>query len=208
MKIFTIEDMYQIASALNAGSVGAMPTDTVFGFVGKAHDRKIVERIYEIKKRDSHKPFIVLISSVEEISKFGTAISEREKMFLNKLWPDKVSVVLINQSKEFEYLHRGKKSLAFRMPNSKWLLEVLEKTGPLVAPSANHQGEDVIKHHSEALEKFKDEIDFVVQEPPEYGERTLPSTVIKVGGGSVEILREGRVSEAFVKKVWDSTEII
>lgn len=208
MTQFSENDLEKISTALLDDQVGAMPTDTVFGLLGRARSPAVVERIYEIKKRDRDKPFIVLISSVKDISQFGIATTRREEAFLSKLWPDKVSVILPKPDDKFEYLHRGKKSLAFRIPTSKYLIEVIKKTGPLVAPSANEQGENVIRHSSEALKKFTGEIDFVVQESASDEEELLPSTIIELSENNPQVIREGRVSEAFINKIWDETGII
>lgn len=208
VKIFSENDVEKISAALLEDQIGAMPTDTVFGLLGSAKSSAVVERIYEIKKRDSHKPFIILISAVEEISQFGIAVSPCEKVFLNKLWPDKVSVVLLNPNDKFEYLHRGEASLAFRIPTSDYLVSVIKRTGPLVAPSANAQGEGVIRRSNDALEKFKDEIDFVVKESTPGEEGMLPSTLIKLNEEGFQVLREGRVSEAYIKEIWEGAGII
>ena len=48
-----------------------MPTDTIYGLVGSAHSKKAIKRIYEIKKRDKKKKLIVLISSINDLKKFG-----------------------------------------------------------------------------------------------------------------------------------------
>ena len=56
---------------LKKGEIVIIPTDTVYGFSGIVDSNyKTDLKIREIKGRDENKPFIQLISSVEEIFKY------------------------------------------------------------------------------------------------------------------------------------------
>jgi len=88
-------------------------------------------------------------------------------------------------------LHRGTGTLAFRMPKLKWLRELLEKTGPLVAPSANFEGEQPAKTIREAEKYFGKNIDFYV----DVGRRdSKPSTLLRIEKEKTVILRAGGVN--------------
>jgi len=45
------------------GGVIIYPTDTIYGILGRADKREIYERIYDIKKRERKKPFVLLVGS-------------------------------------------------------------------------------------------------------------------------------------------------
>ena len=173
-----------------------MPTDTLYGIVGSALNKKAVARIYKLRKRDLRKPMIILVSSIADIEKFGVILNPKSLILLRKLWPGKISVILPCPSKKFFYLHRGKKSLAFRMPAKKSLIELLKITGPLVAPSANWEGLPPAKTIKEAKKYFGDKvypeqgrrIDFYV----DGGElKSLPSTLVELKNKKIILKREG-----------------
>jgi L-threonylcarbamoyladenylate synthase len=137
-----MENKKDFIKILKSGGVGVMPTDTLYGLVGRANSKKAVERIYKIKGRDRKKPFIILISSLNDLKKFGIEHYDiiNNVIMKKKLWPGPVSVVLPCTStwiQKMKYLHRDVGSLAFRFPKKKSLLKILKQTGPLVAPSAN-----------------------------------------------------------------------
>src|SRR3989344_1179271 len=90
-----------IASTFRAGGVGVLPTDTLYGLVGSALDKRVVERIYKLRRRSSKKPMIVLIGSKIDVRLFGVHIDRRTSNMLNDLWPGKVSVILPCGSKKF-----------------------------------------------------------------------------------------------------------
>lgn len=167
----------ELVKILQKGGIGVMPTDTIYGLVGSALKRKTVERIYKARKRDRSKPFIVLISSLGNLRKFGIKLSREHLRILNRLWPGAVSVIFPCPNKKFSYLHRGKNSIAFRLPKDKWLRRTLEKTGPLVAPSANIAGRPPAKTVTEARKYFGGEIDFY------FGagrKKKSPSTIVEL----------------------------
>lgn len=175
---------------LKKGKVGVIPTDTIYGIVGSALNPEVVEKIYQLRKRSSDKPMIILISSLDDLEKFGVKLTYKQKEFLQKNWPNPLSVILPVSGEKFKYLHRGTNSLAFRMPKDKKLLEMLRQTGPLVAPSANFESEKPAETAEEAKEYFADQVAFYVKGKI----KSKPSTIIKLNEeGKVDILREGRL---------------
>ncbi len=89
-----------------------------------------------------------------------------------------------------EYLHRGTNSLAFRFPKDEGMIEILGKTGPLVAPSANPEGLEPAKTVYEAKKYFNDGVDFYLDAGRLEAE---PSTLIRIQKGKVEVLRQGEI---------------
>lgn len=180
----------EIMKILKDGGIGVLATDTLYGVVGSALDKKTVERIYRARKRSPQKPCIILISSLHDLAKFGVKIDSQTKNILRKVWPGKVSVVLPCARKSFAYLHRGTDALAFRMPHARGLRGILRKTGPLVAPSANPEGLAPASTIKEARSYFGGSVDFYMGS----GRRTgAASTLIAIRNGEVEVLREGAV---------------
>ena len=167
-----------------------MPTDTIYGLVGSALSPQAVARIYKLRKRNLKKPFIILIGSLKDLELFKIRPDKFTRKILNKIWPNAVSVVLPCRSKDFSYLHRGTKSLAFRLPKNKNLLAFLIKTGPLVAPSANPEGLNPAQTINQAKRYFGESIDFYVDGGTIKG---APSTLIAIKNKKITVLREGAV---------------
>ncbi len=175
---------------IKSGGVGILPTDTLYGLVCRAQDKKAVERLYKIRKRNPKKPCIILISKISDLKLFGIKLKDSEKKFLEKYWPGEVSVVLECKEKKFQYLHRGTKTLAFRLPKKESLRKIISKTGPFLAPSANPEGMIPALTITEAKKYFGDEVDFYVN----VGKlNKKASTLVKIKDGEVEVLRQGKV---------------
>jgi L-threonylcarbamoyladenylate synthase len=189
MKFFLLSklEIKKASLLLKEGSIGVIPTDTIYGIVGSALDKDIVQKIYKLKRRSQKKPMIILISSIKDISKFNVKITSEQKKVLKDIWPGKVSVILDCEKESFKYLHRGTKKLAFRMPRKKILLEILKKSGPLVAPSANWEGYPPATKISEGKKYFSDKV-FYLNGGILKGK---PSTLISFNGNNIKIERFG-----------------
>ena len=180
-----------VIAVLKTGGIAVIPTDTVYGVVASARNRKAVKRLYRLRRKQPHKPFIVLISSILELQEFGITLTPVQTVFLKKIWPGKVSVILKVPHARFPYLHLGTKTLAFRLPRSRPLLRILRETGPLVAPSANPEGKKPAQTIKEARRYFGQKVATYVS-----ANRRLqgkPSTLASLTGAKPKILREGSV---------------
>jgi L-threonylcarbamoyladenylate synthase len=170
----------KLIEVIKKGGVGVIPTDTIYGLVGKALSRKTVKRVYKLKQRNPKKPSIILISKIDDLKLFRIKLDENTKKFLQKHWPGKVSVIL----------PCGTKTLAFRLPDYPELVDLLKKTGPLIAPSANPESEKPAKTIKEAKNYFGEKVDFYT----DVGRlESLPSTLISIKDEKVEILRQGEI---------------
>lgn len=171
---------------LKNGGIAVIPTDTLYGLVASAFDKKAIERIYKIKERDKSKPLIVLISSVDQLKDFGI------KNDFSKVFKSGVSVLLECKSFKFKYIHRGTKEIAFRLisKKNKNLHDFINKVGPIVAPSANRESEKPAETIKKAKEYFGDNIDYYIDGGKKTGE---PSTLIRLNDNGIEVLRQGKV---------------
>lgn len=178
----------KIAESFRQGKIGVIPTDTIYGICGSALNKKTVEKIYQLRDRAPSKPMIILISDIQDLKKFNLFLSEEIEKKLKSLWPNPLSVVLPLHDPNFYYLHRGTNSLAFRMPNNPLLLNILKKSGPLVAPSANISGKEESTNISQAKKYFYEKIDFYL----DGGEiNSQFSTLICFENNQIKILRQG-----------------
>ncbi|MFA6135796.1 MAG: L-threonylcarbamoyladenylate synthase [Candidatus Paceibacterota bacterium] len=178
-----------IVDILKNGGIGVIPTDTIYGIVCSAINKKSVEKLYKLRKRNPKKPFIILISSINDLKLFNVKPNVKIKNILKNIWPNKVSVILPCPYKKFSYLHRGTKTLAFRMPAKKELIDLIKKVGPISAPSANPEGQKPASNIKEAIKYFGDKVDFYVDGKEA---KNIPSTLIKLDKkGDIEVLRQG-----------------
>jgi L-threonylcarbamoyladenylate synthase len=186
----------KLIKVLKEGGTAVIPTDTIYGLSVLALQHKSVEKIYRLKKRDSKKSMLILISDISQLKLFGARIDDRTKKFLNKIWPGKVSVAIPCDRPEFRYLHRGHETPAFRLPKRADLIKLIKITGPLISTSANPEKSAPALTIEEAKNYFGGNVDIYVDEGKL---ESLPSTLISIIGGKVEVLRQGAVNLSDLK---------
>ncbi|QQR78499.1 MAG: threonylcarbamoyl-AMP synthase [Candidatus Moraniibacteriota bacterium] len=176
---------------LQGGGVVVLPTDTVYGIVASALIPETVERVFQLRQRDTHKAVIVLISNEGELKRFSIPLDEQAGTFLRSVWPGRVSVVLpTTEPARWTHLHRGTDSIAFRIPADPALRAFLRRTGPLIAPSANTAGEPAATSIDTARKYFDDRVDLYIDGGTL---ESAPSTLVRWTPGGIEILRQGAV---------------
>jgi len=186
-----------LKKVLKKNGVAVMPTDTIYGIVGRALAPETVNRIYDLKKRAPEKPCIILIGNITELEKFSIHLPLEQKKMLLKYWspdptsnfqPGPTSIILDCIDEKFPYLHRGTKTLAIRLPAQDSLKALLVEVGPLIAPSANPEGLLPAEDIKEAKKYFGDSVDYYMDRGRIAGK---PSKLIKLQkDGSVDILRD------------------
>ncbi|MFA6251490.1 MAG: L-threonylcarbamoyladenylate synthase [Candidatus Paceibacterota bacterium] len=169
-----------------------LPTDTIYGIVGDAFSKKAILRMYKIKGRNTKKPFIVLISDLNDLKKFKIDhLPIRTNKRIENLLTKKISILLSCPSKKFSYLHRGTKKIAFRLitKNNKNLFNLIKKVGPIATTSTNPEGLKPAETITEAKKYFGSKIDLYVSGGRKKG---TPSTLIEYKNNRIVVLRQGQ----------------
>ena len=160
MRIVRVSDnsldlvVQEAVEALERGEVLACPTDTVYGLVADATNRKAAERVFEIKKREQNKTLPVFVKDVDMARKLAK-ITSRQEEFLRKSWPGKVTAVLEGKH-VLSDLFELNGTIALRVPNYELLARILEEYNrPLTATSANISGQPPCVSAQEVRAQFK-----------------------------------------------------
>lgn len=184
MRVATSVNDPEIIRILRAGGIGVLRTDTLYGVVANADDEGAVRRVYELKGRDDDKSPIVLIDSIDQIY---DELSEAHTEYVSHVWPGPYSVIVPSVVAPL-WIRRGNGSVAYRMPASDELRQLIGHTGPLIAPSANPQGMQPATSLQEARYYFADKVDFYVDGGTV--EHAKPSSIIRLeDDGQVTQLR-------------------
>lgn len=173
---------------INSGSIGVIATDTVYGVVARASDQAAVERLYALKKRDD-KPGTLIAANIEQLEQLG--LKYRYLKAVEQFWPGAISIIIPTSDPKLSYLHRGKMSLAVRIPADKKLQALLAETGPLLTSSANDPGEPTATTIKQAREYFGAKLDFY-DDGGDLSNREA-STIIRIVDDAIEVIRQGAV---------------
>lgn len=175
-----------IIVALTRGDLVVMPTDTVFGILASALDKRAVARLYRARGRNPKKPCIILLARASDAAQFGVYLNAEQERAVKRLWPGSVTVVFRAPHKRFAYLHRGTRTLAFRVPGDASLRQLIRRIGPLIAPSANPEGLPVASSALMAQRYFGASVAYYVAGRPR---ARRPSGLLDLTGETPIVLR-------------------
>jgi L-threonylcarbamoyladenylate synthase len=177
------------ASIVMAGGLVVFPTDTVYGLGCDPFNELSVTKLFDAKGRDA-KPIPVLCASLEEanaVVNLGPKALQLSGLF----WPGPLTIVAPLRVRVPNLLHQGTGSLGVRVPASTTTLELIRSCGGyLTGTSANQSGRPSCRTAQEALEQLGDSVQLILDGGTLKG---LESTVVKVVGDDLSILRQGPV---------------
>ncbi|MFH1462653.1 MAG: L-threonylcarbamoyladenylate synthase [bacterium] len=190
-----MQKIREAVKLIKEGKVLVCPTDTVYGLVADAANKKAVEKIFKIKKRKKEKPIPIFIRNLKQ-AKTLAQISKDQEKFLKKAWPGKVTAVLTRRqdtgSRGKKIYGIDKRTIALRIPKYKLINQLLEKVNcPLTGTSANISGKPASTKIKEVASQFKNQKfqpDLIINEGNL--KPSKPSKVIDLTSSKPKILRK------------------
>ena len=178
------------ATTIKNGGLVVFPTDTVYGLGCDPRNAKAVEAIFRIKKREGTKALPVLGYSREEISKIAV-FDEMSSIIADRFWPGQVTLVLELKDNEIKKAMNQDDKIAVRVPNHPCVLALLKESKLIVGTSANFSGLPSFSDSKKVQENFSGYDVFL-----DGGTilNSTSSTIIEVKNGTLEILRQGKVT--------------
>lgn len=185
---------------LGAGEVVAIPTETVYGLAGDATNGAAVARIFEAKGRPRFNPLIAHVCDMAMAERIGV-FDPLSRKLAEKFWPGPLTLVLPLRAEAdiHPLVTAGLDTIALRMPRG-FGADLIARFGrPLAAPSANASGKISPTSAAAVAASLGDRIRLVVD-----GGATsvgLESTIVKVEGDTVRLLRPGGVAAEEIEAV-------
>ncbi len=179
-----------LLDVLNKGELAILPTDTVYGIHADALNIDAIRKLDEVKH--SNKPHLILVSSIKMLEEYTEEINDLQRKIINKYWPNTLTILFKKNNKISDELTKNSEYVAIRMPNNKFLLELINEFGkPLISSSANITNQKVITNVELIDKNLKNKISYI------YNDGILDnisSTLIKVENNKIIFLREGLLS--------------
>jgi L-threonylcarbamoyladenylate synthase len=197
--------IHACVAALRQGKVVAYPTDTCYGLAVDTENLTAIKKLYQVKGRSFKKAVSIIPSSISAVKKIVIWNSVAEKL-AKKFFPGALTLVLsikhiAFRNKAMQILSARSGELGIRQPKNDIALDLAKYLkSPITTTSANVSGkpecysaEDLLKQFNKT--KFKPDIIINAGKLS----KNKPSTIVKIIGNKVEVLREGPISEKQIK---------
>jgi tRNA threonylcarbamoyl adenosine modification protein (Sua5/YciO/YrdC/YwlC family) len=176
----------QAVEVLRRGGVIVYPTGTVYGLGCDIHQKKAIERIYQIRHLKKDHPLSFMCPDLSKIARYAH-VDDFAYRIMKRLVPGPYTFVLSATREVPKLLVRKQRTVGIRVPDDKIALALLDELGsPIVSTSATIDGE-VLNDPDELYARFAHADAFV---DGGWG-GIQPSTIIDLSGGEALVLREG-----------------
>ena len=182
---------------INSGGIVAFPTDTVYGIGTGAFDRMGIQKLFDIKKRDTNKAIAILLSDLSQLSLVCSSTSNYAARLGAAFWPGALTLV-VPRHPSIPDIISPLPTIGVRIPDHPFAQALIRVCGPLAVTSANISGQPSPTNAQEVMLQMDGLVDLVID-----GGRSkigISSTVVDCTGPIYQILREGSISEEQINR--------
>ena len=201
-------DIAQAVTALSAGKLCAIPTETVYGLAANALNESAVARVFAAKERPADHPLIVHVATASDVSEWITKLPQWAMDLTTAVWPGPLTIVGPRTALASNAVTGNQDTVAVRVPShpiAQELLKQLKTKGVkgLVAPSANRFGHVSPTCAVHVLADLGEYLNFHNDLILDGGDCQVgvESTIVLATGSQPVILRSGAITAADINRI-------
>jgi L-threonylcarbamoyladenylate synthase len=186
-------------TAVQAGELVVLPTDTVYGLGCDAFSAEAVRALLAAKGRGREMPPPVLVGHARTLDGLAIDVPTQVRNLVEAFWPGALTVICRAQPSLDWDLGDTYGTVAIRMPLHPVALELLEAVGPMAVSSANRTGQPAATSCEQALIQLEEAVSVYLDGGP--CDSALPSTIIDGTRDTLCVVRLGALSVARLREV-------
>lgn len=186
------------AEDIAAGKLIVYPTETVYGIGADIYNEAAVKNLYLAKNRPFDMPLSVAVSDKAMLERVAV-LNENADKLIKSFLPGPLTIIIKKQPDVPDIVTSSSQKVGIRIPDNRFALELVRRTGPIVATSANlHSHPDAVDVDA-AIADFGDSVDTYIDAGPcSLGK---PSTIVWLMDKEVEIVRQGAIPIEKIQEV-------
>jgi len=179
----------KVSEVLKNGGIVIYPTDTVYGLGCSLFNKRGIEKIYEIKKRNKKQPLSFICADLKDISKYALVTDFAYKT-MRRYLPGPYTFILQASRLVPKIILPKRLTTGIRIPDNRICMDLVAELGePIISTSVKTDDDQYLNDPEEIEKKFKHRVDAVIDGGILASE---PSTVISLIDDSVEVIRVGK----------------
>jgi L-threonylcarbamoyladenylate synthase len=178
-------------SAIFSQGLIVLPTDTSYALAGYAFGESPAQGIRSAKGVDETTPLQILISNKQVLDGISMQAPEHARLLAEAFWPGPLTLIVPASPSLRWHVGGDERFVQVRVPDQEVAIEVLSKTGPLLASAARTVTSDLVQDRDSIgdLEEHTSVfLDCGTIEP------SVLSTVVDCTGIEVTVLRKGKIT--------------
>lgn len=177
------------ADVLRSGGIIIYPTDTVYGLGCDLFNKRGIEKIYDIKKRNKKQPFSFVCADLKDISKYAF-VTDYAYRTMRRLLPGPYTFVLQASRLVPKIILPKRQTTGIRVPDHPICLALVKEFGqPIISTSVKSEDGETMNNPDLIGERYGHCVDLIIDGGLCPGGQ---STVISLEDDTVEIIRIGR----------------
>jgi tRNA threonylcarbamoyl adenosine modification protein (Sua5/YciO/YrdC/YwlC family) len=178
-------------TAVRAGELIVLPTDTVYGIGADAFIPASVTTMLAAKGRGRNMPPPVLVGTARAAAALVDDLGPFGQDLIDEFWPGALTLVFRASPTLLWDLGDTRGTVALRMPLHAVTLDVLRQTGPMAVSSANRHGQPSATTAYEAEQQLGETVSVYLDGGP--CSDSIPSTILDLTGSIPKVLRSGAI---------------
>jgi len=174
---------------LRGGGILIYPTDTVYGMGCDLFNKKGVERIYEIQRRDRKQPLSFLCADLKDISRYARVSDDAYKI-MKRLLPGPYTFVLEASRLVPKIILPKRQTTGIRVPDNRICQALVAEMGsPVISTSVKDGGGELLSDPRMIEELFGKRVDMIIDGGII---AAAPSSVVSLLAEGIEVIRAGK----------------
>ncbi|MDR0334506.1 MAG: threonylcarbamoyl-AMP synthase [Methanomassiliicoccaceae archaeon] len=191
-------DLREITGVIDDGGLIVYPSETVYGIGADIFNESAMKKVFLAKHRPFDMPLSVGVADKRMAAKIAD-IDENAEKLIDMFMPGPLTIIVRKNENVPDIVTSNSQKVGIRIPDHPAAMQIMRKTGPIVATSANlHSRPDPVRME-EAKRDLGDAVAAYIDDGPcPLGK---PSTIIWLMDGEVEIIRQGAITKKQIEDV-------
>ena len=174
---------------LRGGGIVIYPTDTVYGMGCDLFNKKGIDRIYEIQRRDRRQPLSFICADLKDISRYARVSDDAYKI-MKRLLPGPYTFVLEASRLVPKIILPKRQTTGIRVPDNRICQALVTEMGsPVISTSVKDGGSELLSDPRMIEELFGKRVDMIIDGGII---AAAPSSVVSLLAEGIEVIRAGK----------------
>jgi len=187
------------SAAARRGDLILVPAEHSYAVATDAFSVRGAQRLRQVKGQGPSMPLPVLVPGASTVMGLAASVPQSARDLMTAFWPGALTLLLTAQP-TLAWDQPAGHPVAIRMPLHPVALELLSRTGPLIATSANAVGLEPPASVAEAVDQLGEAFGVCLDGGPLDADGE-PSTIVDATGTIPVVVRAGAISLEVIREV-------
>ena len=180
------------------GNLIVYPTETVYGIGADIFNEVAVKNLFLAKRRPFDMALSVAVSDKKMMESIAILDDNADKL-VKAFLPGPLTIIIEKKPDVPDLVTAMSRKVGIRMPDHPVAREVIRRSGPVVATSANLHSHPDATDIDAAVKDLGESVSMYMDSGPSKLKR--PSTIVWIMKGDVEIIRQGAITIKDIEEV-------